>query len=367
MNTIKNVINSLEELAPLDFAFDWDNAGLLVGDKNKNVNKILVALDATGDVIDEAIEGNFDLIVTHHPLFFAPIKNILASTNLGTKIMKLIKNDISVYCSHTNLDVCNGGTNDVLANLLNLKNIEVLDITKKEYKYKISVSVPVPYVDKVRESLFESGCGVLGNYSECSFFCDGVGTFRGNENSNPFLGEKNTFTTVYEVKIEVLVDNAHMKNAIKNMIKAHPYEYPIFDCVRLYHEYDEYGLGRTGYLDSPVSFEDFAKTVKKVLKLDNMRIVGNLDKQISKVAVCTGSGVSYFKKVVQSNCDVFISGDLRFHDSQKISDYDLCFIDGTHYATEQIVVEPLVQYLTKNVSNVEVVASKIDGNTFTYI
>lgn len=360
-----DIIHIMEKLAPKELAESWDNVGLNVGDKNSEIKKILIALDATSLVIDEAIEKNANMIITHHPLIlFNDLKNINPDSPIGEKIYKLIKNNISVYCAHTNLDIAFGGTNDILADLIGLENIEILEITKNENLFKFVVYVPKTYVDKIYEAIKVADGGHTGNYSECTFSTNGKGRFKPLKGTNPFIGKTENLETVDEVRVETIISKNKLKNLISEIKKVHPYEEIAYDIYKLENEGDFYGIGRIGNLKENIKFVEFAKILKEKLGLDFIRIVGNKDKTIKRVGLCTGAGSEFFDTAKYKGADCYITGDLKFHEAQKALDMGLCVIDATHYATENLIVPVLGKYLQNQIKDIDIILSSVDGQVF---
>ena len=230
---LNDLIKKVEKKYPLNLAYDWDNVGLLVGDFDSEVKKILVTLEANEKVIDEAIEKNVDLIVTHHPFIFRKMNKINTKDLKGRLIHKLIKNDISLYSMHTNFDIAFDGLNDYFMEVMGFEDSKILDVTNREILYKIAVYVPETHELQVRKALGESGAGYIGNYSHCTFNIQGIGTFKPEENANPFIGEIGEIEEVKEVKIETIVPQKILQKTIDNMIKSHPYEEVAYDIYKL--------------------------------------------------------------------------------------------------------------------------------------
>ncbi len=368
----REIIKELETFAPKQLAEDWDNVGLTVGDKNKAVNKILVALDVIPDVIQEAIDMGADMIVTHHPMIlFQKIKNIQADDMLGKKIYALIQNGISAYCAHTNLDIAFGGTNDTLAALAGLENIEILEQTNAESLKKIVVYIPKGHENAVREAMCNAGAGFIGKYSDCTFSTEGTGTFLPREGTKPFLGEQGTLERVEEVRLETIAPQNKVSAVIEAMKKAHPYEEPAYDIYAVEQCGKRYGIGRIGTLKQPMSFEEYSLFLKDKLQLDAIRIVGKKDKKIKTVALCTGSGVEFMEQAKKMGADAYLTGDMKFHEAQRALELELCVADVTHYASEVLVVPILKQFLEQkslqNDWNIEVVESSVNGQVFHHI
>ncbi len=360
-----DVIKALERFAPIEDAESWDNPGFLVGDRNHEIHKVLVALDVIDPVIDEAIKIGADMIVTHHPIVFGAVKKVTTDTPLGTKIVRLIKNNIDHYASHTNLDAAIGGTNDVFASLAGLEDVEVLDVTNKEKLFKYAVFVPEDAAEKVREAIVNAGGGKIGeNYSGCTFTAAGEGRFTPLEGAKPAIGDIGKEETVKEVKIETVVAASKLSALLKAVEAAHPYEEPAYDIIALEKTGRQNGIGRVGVLPEETTLGEYALKIKEVLGLDAIRVVGELDTKIKKVGLCTGSAIEYMKKVKAKGCQVFITADMRYHESQKALDLGLTLIDATHFASENIIVPTLCKIISEACPGVKVVASKVNGQVF---
>lgn len=364
------IIDFMEKWAPSFLAESWDNPGLSVGSAKSNVKKILVALDAEEEVIDEASFLGADLIVTHHPFIFKGIKKINFDEAMGRKIYKLVKNNIGVFSAHTNLDIAFGGTNDVLAQMLKLKNIDILEETFKERVFKLAVYVPRDYANQVRKVIFEENAGEIGNYSCCTFSYEGIGTFKPLEGSNPFLGEKNKVEHASEEKIETIVLEKNLKGLIEKIIKVHPYEEPAYDVYMLDFNGKRFGIGRIGEADG-VLLRDFAAALKQGLELSHLRVVGDMEKEIKKAAICTGSGIEYMHSAKKMGADVFITSDFKYHEMQQAKEMDIALIDATHYKSEHAVLPYIKKYLDKCLSEknggCEVLISRFNGQPFSYL
>ena len=364
------IINFMESFAPSFLAESWDNPGLLVGSKSADIKKILVALDAEEPVIDEAVKIGADLIVTHHPFIFKGIKKIDFDEPMGRKVFKLIKNNIGVFSAHTNLDIAFGGTNDVIAKIINLKNIDILEETFSEKVFKLAVYVPKEHAEKIRQVIFEENAGEIGNYSCCTFSYEGVGTFKPLEGSNPFLGEKDKVEYAKEEKIETIVLEKNLKGLIEKIIKVHPYEEPAYDVYMLDFNGKKFGIGRIGEVE-PVLFKNFAKDLKNKLGLSDIRVVGDLEKEVKKAAICTGSGIEYMYAAKKMGADVFITSDFKYHEMQQAKELGIALIDATHYASEHAVLPYIKEYLEKSLKDkngeCEVLISDFNGQPFSYL
>lgn len=363
-----DIVNKLEELAPKHLAYDWDNVGLLVGDHTQIINKVLISLDASQSVIEEAIKKNVDLIITHHPMIFKGIKQINTSSIMGEKVIKLIKNNISLYTAHTNLDAANSGVSDILANKLKLHNSKILNITSKEDLYKIVVFVPIDSVEVVRETLAKNVAGHIGNYSECTFSSKGIGTFKPQTGANPYIGEKDKLEYVEEVKLETIVINSKLKKVVSEMLKSHPYEEVAYDIYRLDRVAEEIGIGRVGELEEEMTLGAFVQSVKEQLELDNVRVVGNLSKKIKKVAVSPGSSMGFVKDAIEAKADVYVTGDIKYHEAFDMLEAGMPLIDAGHFGTENILLPEIKEYLDKYFGkDIEVNLSQVNKDPFTII
>ncbi|CEK30316.1 dinuclear metal center protein [[Clostridium] sordellii] len=363
---LKSLIKQIEKKYPLNLAYDWDNVGLLVGDYENEVKKIMVALEANEKVVNEAIEKEIDLIITHHPFIFSKMKKVTTQDLKGKLIHKLIKNNISIYSMHTNFDIAFDGLNDYFVELLNLKDAKILEKTNSEVLYKLAVYVPKTHLDKVRSVLGNADAGHLGNYKECSFSIEGEGRFKPCEGANPYIGEEGALESVNEVKIETIVPQRILGGVINAMIKSHPYEEVAYDLYKLENKGESIGLGRYGKLEKKMTFKDLGMILKEKLDIKHLRVVGNLEDEISKVAIVTGSGADMVKKAFKSGCDVLITGDMKYHDAQDTLDMGMKVIDCGHFDTEKVFADIMFKYLDENF-DIDIIKSDVNLNPFDII
>ncbi len=366
---VKDIMAAMEEIAPERLAESWDKPGLAVGDPEREVRKVLVALDVIEPVIEEAKRIGADMIVTHHPmLLFRKVESITADTALGRRIFALIENGIAAFSSHTNLDVAQGGTNDVLAELAGLEDIEILEETWAEDLKKIVVYVPVGYEETVREAMCAAGAGHIGAYSHCTFGVKGTGTFLPLDGTKPFLGEQGKLEKTEETRLETILPAGKLGAVVQAMLAAHPYEEPAYDVYAVERKGGREGIGRIGNLPEAVPFVEFAEQLRERLGLDRIRLVGNGQKMVRRVGLCTGSGVEFLTAAAKQGADAYLTGDIKYHEAQKAVGMDICVADVTHYASEVLIVpvlrEKIAAAAEKNGWELEVVCSEVDGQTF---
>lgn len=365
------IIERLEQLAPKRFAEHWDNVGLQVGDPSATISKVIVALDVTPEVLNEAVQQEADMIVTHHPFFFDEIKSIRFDQPIGSMIRIAVARGINIYSAHTNLDIAPGGVNDYLANGLDLLDAEPLAGTYEEAFYKIVVFVPKGHEDVVRDAIAGAGAGHIGNYSHCTFQTEGTGTFKPLEGSHPFIGSVGRLEKADEYRLETIVSESLKHKVIAAMLKAHPYEEVAYDIYPLANEPKRLGLGRIGRLNSPVTLKQLCEQVKLLLGNKTVRYCGDLDKCVQKVAVCGGSGMSTLSKAYFKGADVLVTGDVKYHDARNALSLGVSIIDAGHFETELPVVKLLAGYLQKfltdNGYETEVIVSQAEKSPFCYI
>lgn len=365
-----SVAKVMEHLAPKALAESWDNVGLLIGHKNKMIQNVLVALEVTEAVIDEAIEKNVDMIIVHHPLIFKPLNVITEDDPISKMAIRLIKNDINLYVAHTNLDASSEGPSAYLAEALELNDVMVLDESTSSLWYKINVYVPTDQVEEVKEAMFRQGAGKIETYDHCAYSLKGQGQFRPLEGSNPFVGDKNTLTKVEETRVEMLVPENLVNTVIEAMVKAHPYEVPAYDVLKTERSFDNRGVGVYGQLGKPKTLKALSIDVKEILGLHNVRVVGDPDKMVHTVSVVAGAGAD-FMAVAKRKSDVLITGDVKYHEAHGALQMGLTVIDGGHYETEVFYMDRLKQILDRSFEeksyDIQVMVSETDINPFNII
>ncbi len=357
------IIKLLEELAPLKYAEDWDNPGLFAGRAEKDIHKIMVALDPSETVISQAVEQNVDMLITHHPMIFKPIKKISTQNFIGRKLVKLIQNDISYYAMHTNFDCAMMALE--AGRRLGLKNIRVLESVYEEKLYKIAVFVPESQADKVRQAMTKEGAGFIGKYSDCTFNTEGFGTFLPREGTDPFIGKKGELSKVHEVKIETIVEESKKESIINAMLKVHPYEEPAYDIYPLASSMQGVGLGCFGYLNQYVSAENLAERVKQAFHIPYVTYTGDPEDKIACVALCPGSGKSVIDSAISCHADVFITGDIDHHTAYDAKEQGLFLMDAGHFGTEHFMAEFVKNYLKEKIAQMDFNMQCMDINIIT--
>ena len=363
--TVKDITNYLEELAPLQYAEDFDNVGLLVGNYNSQVTGVLVALDTLETIVDEAISKKCNLIVSFHPIIFSGLKKLNGNNYVERVLLKAIKNDIAIYAMHTALDNSFMGVSAKMAEVLGLTNTKVL-LPKQGLIKKLTTYAPTNDAEKIRTALFKAGAGNIGNYDDCSFNTDGIGTYKGNENSNPTLGVKGKLHSENETFISVIFEKHLQNNILKALFEAHPYEEVAYDIVTTDNLHQNIGMGMIGELADPLTGQDFLNFVKQQFNLQCIKHSKILDRPIKKVALLGGSGSFAIDSAKHLGADIYISSDFKYHDFFK-ADNHLILADIGHYESEQFTKNLIVDYLTKKFRNFAIVLSEKNTNPINYL
>ena len=362
---IKHIASILEEFAPLSYQESYDNAGLQVGNPNAEVNSALVCIDVTEAIVDEAITLGAGLIISHHPLIFGGLKRLTGATFVERTVMKAITNNIAIYSSHTNLDSVSKGVNAMICQKLGLQNTRVLSPAKGELS-KLVTYVPLTHADIVREVIFEAGAGCIGNYDCCSYNIEGYGTFRGNDSSTPFVGKKGELHKETEIRLEVILPSVIQSKVVKAMLKTHPYEEVAYDLIKLENQYYGAGAGMIGELPTPSKEIEFLQNVKKTFGCQAIKHSPLRGKEISRVAVCGGSGSHLIKNALHQGADIFITGDIKYHDFF-IAENQIVITDIGHYESENFTKDLFYDILTKKITNFAVHLTGINTNPITYL
>ncbi len=365
MIRIKDITNCIEEIAPLNYAEDFDNVGLLVGNYTTEVTGVLVTLDTLENVVEEAIEKNCNLIVSFHPIIFSGLKKLNGNNYVERVVMKAIKNDISIYAMHTALDNSFQGVNAKICEILGIQNNKML-IPQKNTIKKLTTYAPLKNAEAVRLALFNAGAGNIGNYDNCSYNTEGFGTYKGNENSNPAIGEKGKLHTENEILISVIFEKHREKNILSALFNTHPYEEVAYEIVPLDNLNQEIGLGMVGELTNEKDELEFLNFLKKKMNAKGIRHSKLIGKPIKKVAVLGGSGSFAIKNAIHSKADIYITSDIKYHEFYK-AENKLIIADIGHYESEQFTKNLLVDILREKFLNFAIILSNKNTNPIYYL
>ena len=362
---IKDITDYLEELAPLNYAEDFDNVGLLIGNYSDSVTGVLVTLDTLEKTVEEAITKKCNLIVSFHPIIFGGIKKLNGNSYVERVVLKAIQNDIAIYATHTALDNSKNGVSAKISEVLGLKNNKIL-LPKKGILKKLTTFVPIENAEKLRNALFNAGAGNIGNYDRCSFNIDGEGTYRGNQNSNPTIGEKGENHTENETQISVIYESRNEATILASLQKNHPYEEISYHLITTENIHQNIGMGMIGDLPTEMEENEFLLFLKKKMKTACIRHSNLINKKIKKVALLGGSGSFAISDAIKAGADAYVSADFKYHEFFK-AENKIILADIGHYESEQFTKNLLVDYLTKKFSNFAIVLSEESTNPIYYI
>jgi len=362
---ISEITQAIESVAPLRYQESYDNCGLQIGDATGDATGVLLCLDVTEAIVEEAIERGCNMIVAHHPLIFSGLKRITGRTYVERTVQKAIKNDIAIYAVHTNLDNMAHGVNARIAQRLGLQRTRILS-PMQDTLLKLYTYAPVEAAEKVKNALFAAGAGQIGKYSECSFGMTGTGTFKPSPDSSPAIGVAGgTRESVNEMKIEVLVPK-HLERAVLTALReSHPYEEVAYELISLNNTNQEIGAGMIGELPESVGELDFLNQVKQKMKTACIRHTPLLGKDIKRVAVCGGAGSFLLQDAIREKADIFITGDFKYHQFFD-ADGRIIIADIGHFESEQFTPEIIEEILTKKFPNFAILLSGINTNPLQY-
>lgn len=364
MHTVQDIINILEDHAPLALQEDWDNCGLLVGDRQMEVSEILCTLDVTLDVVREAIDKGCNLIITHHPIIFGGLKSITGRNDVERCVVEAIKHDVAIYAAHTNMDNVADGVSGTMAHKLSLVNTRVM-APQSGNLLKLAVYVPQLHVASVRDAMFAAGAGHIGNYDSCSFSAQGEGSFKALDDTNPYVGEPGKLHFEKETRVEVVLPEFIQNKVVAAMKAAHPYEEVAYDLIALANKWDNVGLGMVGELESPMDELQFLELLKSTFGVSVVRHSPLRNKKVKTVAVMGGSGASYLSSAMASGADVFVTGDAKYHEFF-IPEDRLVLADIGHYESEQYTKELFKEIITKKITTFAPRISDTDTNYVKY-
>ena len=361
---IREITEYLESLAPISSQESYDNSGLIVGDSSMEVTNVLISLDCIESTVEEAIKLGCELIIAHHPIIFSGLKKLNNKNYIERTVVKAIKNDIAIYAIHTNFDNYRFGVNDEIADRLNLKNRKIL-APKSNVLSKIVFFVPHANKAEVLNAMFSAGAGEIGEYAECSFQSEGIGTFMPGEKAKPFEGEIGELSIVNEVRVELLCSQHTLGAVLSALYQTHPYEEVAHDIYSIQNKNQFEGSGMIGELETEMDTLSFLKELKSTFDCGIIRHTEILDKKIKRVALCGGSGSFLLEKAKSQNADIFITGDFKYHEFFD-ADKQLVIADIGHFESEQYTSHRLERILTKKFTKFAVHLTKENTNPIKY-
>lgn len=365
MTTIRQITDFLEYKAPLSSQESYDNCGLIVGDFSADITNVLVSLDCTEAVIQEAIDRNCNLVVAHHPIVFGGLKKINGKNYVERAVLKAIKNDVAIYAVHTNLDNAFNGVNAEISKRLGLTHLRVLQ-PKSEVLTKLIVYTPITHTEELKQALFNVGAGEIGAYSECSFTVRGSGTYKPLVGSTPFEGEQDVRSQVEEDRVEVLVSNHRLNKVVNAMLLAHPYEEVAYDLIPIKNSNRFEGAGMVGELPEAINELDFLRKIKNTFECGCVRYTDLINKPIKKVAVCGGAGSFLLKDAIAAKADVYITADMKYHEFFD-AEGRILVMDIGHYESEQFTSDLIVAYLKEKFTKFAVLKTGVKTNPIKYL
>ena len=362
---VKEVTRILEELAPLAYAEDFDNVGLLVGDQNQEVSGILITLDTLENVVEEAIAQKCNLIVSFHPIIFNGLKKITGATYVERTVIKAIQHHIAIYSMHTALDNAMEGVNAKICEVLDIMDPKIL-IPQKSTIKKLTTYVPLDAAESLKNSLFEAGAGTIGNYSHCSFTSKGIGSYKADQHANPKKGKIGEIHYEEEMQVNITFSASVEKKVMNALFRNHPYEEVAYEVLILENTNQNIGMGMIGSLQNPMKEVDFLKIVKERMHASCIRHSELRGKPIEKVAVLGGSGAFAIKAAKAAGADLFITADVKYHQFYE-AEGSMVIADIGHFETEQFTKNLLVDYLTKKIPNFAIRLSESITNPIKYL
>jgi dinuclear metal center YbgI/SA1388 family protein len=362
--TLQEILRALETIAPLDGAEKWDNVGLLAGDPRQTVSRVMICIDYTDDVASEARLEGCELVIAYHPPIFKPIPRVV-SDGPTSLVFDAIRRGVAIYSPHTALDVAEGGTNDVLADLLGLVDRQPLRITEtKASELKLETFVPPDHLEAVARAMFAAGAGVIGDYTSCSFRTEGTGTFFGEAGSRPTVGQAGELVKTGEIKIETIVPTRRLATVVAALRAAHPYEEPAFDLVQLAAPPTARGIGRIGRLDEPLARDALIGRIKEALGIDHVLVAGPTSGTVHTAAVCAGSCGDLLDEAIAKKVDLYLTGEMRHHDALRAAHAGVTVVCALHSNSERVTLKRLADRLAQSCPSVAWRLSQADRDPF---
>lgn len=343
---VKDIVAIMEAWAPAWSAESWDRVGLLAGNPQAPAGQVLVALEISPRILDQALKDSVDLILTHHPPLFKPLANLRTDNPATARLIKAAAGGISLFAAHTNLDMAPGGVNDALAEALGMEDAAPLEGLERGLA-KLVVFVPAQDRERVSQAIFAAGAGRVGDYRDCWFAVPGQGGYLAPPGGNPAMGQPGERSQVDELRLESVIPADSAGRVVRALLEAHPYEEPAFDIYPLGQGPAGFGLGRVGELDRAVAGPEFLRRVTKKLGATAPAFAGPLPEKVSRVAVMSGSGGEYLPQAAAAGAQVLITGEARYHQFEQAGDLGVCLAVMGHYQTEAVIVEPWARRLAR--------------------
>jgi dinuclear metal center YbgI/SA1388 family protein len=364
---LQKIVRALEEMAPGRFAQSWDNVGLLVGDRNAEFTSVMLTIDVTSAVLEEARHKGVDLILAYHPTIWDGLKNV-TSDGPGRMVFEAIRHGIAIYSIHTSLDAAVGGVNDGLAEMVGIADGKPIGdwVEAGKDRCKLVVFVPVDAAGAVADAIFAAGAGAIGNYSRCSFQVKGEGTFLPEEGANPAIGKVGHDARVEEMRLESIVPADKTGSVIAAMRQAHPYEEPAFDVIRLYDAEGRMGLGRMGELEKPMTMHELLARIKAVTGASVAGFVGDEERLVRTAAVCAGTCGKLLFAVMAAKCDLYVTGEMKHHEALAAQEAGLSCICLSHTVSERFILKKMAARLAEKLGGLEINVSEADRDPFTW-
>lgn len=362
---LSEIIQVFEDFAPLGYQESYDNSGLLIGERNAHITGAVLCVDVTEEVVDEAVLLGANLIVSHHPLIFGGLKKITGENAVERVVAKILKNDMAVYACHTNIDAVYGGVSFKMGEKIGLQRMNILAPISGDL-LKIAVFVPHSHAAEVRDAMFDAGAGTIGEYDRCSFNSPGEGTFRAGDHADPFVGEKGILHVEKEIKIETIVPRSKWKRVVNAMQAAHPYEEVAYDIYPLENTNPLAGFGVIGEMPEEMDFRVFLELLKQAFGLKSLRYSVSHRKTVKRIAMCGGAGSFLIGRATAAQADVFVTGDLKYHDFFGAGN-NLMLADIGHYESEQFTIDIFYDLLVKKNSTFAVHKSNCCTNPINYL
>ncbi len=345
---VKDLMKLMDAWAPPMLAESWDHPGLQVGDPDHSIHSVLVSLDLTKDAVQYAKAHGIGMVISHHPFLFRPLKTLDLQTEKGQIIADLITGGISAFAAHTNLDTADGGVNDALADVLGLENRKGLVKIHENKQYKLVVYAPVSHAETVRKAMADAGAGEVGAYDCCAFTSAGTGHFHCKDDAHPYIGTAGEEETAEEVRIETFLSEKDIPQVTAALRRAHPYEEPVYDLYALKEGSHWDTMGRIGDLPHPMTVSEVLSYIKEKLGLPVVKYAGHTEgKTIRKVAVLGGAGVEFAKTAKAAGADLYLTGDVKYHEAQDVAAMGLVLVDGGHFYTERVVIPVIADRIRK--------------------